>query len=32
MACVVNFAGNPHENYRVGLPRVGRWRELVNTD
>jgi 1,4-alpha-glucan branching enzyme len=32
VACVVNFAGNPHENYRVGLPRAGRWRELVNTD
>ncbi|GAA2137396.1 1,4-alpha-glucan branching protein GlgB [Actinomadura napierensis] len=32
MACVVNFAGNPHEDYRVGLPREGRWREVVNTD
>ncbi|MGI5203501.1 1,4-alpha-glucan branching protein GlgB [Spirillospora sp. CA-108201] len=32
VACVVNFAGNPHENYRVGLPRTGRWREIVNTD
>ncbi|WP_141577714.1 1,4-alpha-glucan branching protein GlgB [Actinomadura sp. WMMA1423] len=32
VACVVNFSGSPHENYRVGLPQVGRWRELVNTD
>ncbi|MFB4303151.1 1,4-alpha-glucan branching protein GlgB [Actinomadura sp. NTSP31] len=32
VACVVNFAGNPHEDYRVGLPREGRWREVVNTD
>ncbi|SEF80265.1 1,4-alpha-glucan branching enzyme [Thermomonospora echinospora] len=32
MACVVNFAGQPHENYRIGLPRAGRWREVLNTD
>jgi 1,4-alpha-glucan branching enzyme len=32
MACLVNFAGNPHYEYRVGLPRAGRWREVVNTD
>ncbi|MBB6373996.1 1,4-alpha-glucan branching enzyme [Pseudonocardia eucalypti] len=32
LACVANFAGHPHENYRVGLPFAGRWRELVNTD
>jgi len=32
LACVVNFAGIPHENYRLGLPRTGRWREVVNTD
>jgi 1,4-alpha-glucan branching enzyme len=32
LACVVNFAGNPHEGYRVGLPRPGRWREALNTD
>src|SRR5690606_28837466 len=28
MACVVNFAGTPHENYRLGLPREGGWREV----
>jgi 1,4-alpha-glucan branching enzyme len=32
LACVINFAGVPHEGYRVGLPAAGRWRELVNTD
>ena len=32
MACVVNFAGTPHENYRLGLPREGGWREVLNTD
>jgi 1,4-alpha-glucan branching enzyme len=32
LACVVNFAGGPHEGYRLGLPRTGRWQEVVNTD
>jgi 1,4-alpha-glucan branching enzyme len=32
LACVANFAGRPHHDYRVGLPLAGRWRELVNTD
>jgi 1,4-alpha-glucan branching enzyme len=32
VACVANFAGVPHEGYRLGLPRPGRWLELVNTD
>ncbi|WP_395106678.1 1,4-alpha-glucan branching protein GlgB [Actinomadura sp. SCN-SB] len=32
VACVVNFSGAPHENYRVGLPHSGPWRELLNTD
>lgn len=32
VACVANFAGHPHENYRVGLPKAGRWHEVVNTD
>jgi 1,4-alpha-glucan branching enzyme len=32
LACVANFAGHPHNSYRVGLPRPGRWRELINTD
>ncbi|HEU5470084.1 MAG TPA: 1,4-alpha-glucan branching protein GlgB [Actinophytocola sp.] len=32
LACVANFAGVPHHDYRIGLPRAGRWREVVNTD
>ncbi len=32
LACLANFAGNPHERYRVGLPRPGRWHEVLNTD
>ena len=32
LACVANFAGSPHEGYRIGLPRPGRWREVLNTD
>jgi 1,4-alpha-glucan branching enzyme len=32
VACVVNFSGGPHLDYRVGLPVAGRWREVINTD
>jgi 1,4-alpha-glucan branching enzyme len=32
LACVANFAGHPHEQYRIGLPRAGRWIEVLNTD
>ncbi|MQA12899.1 MAG: 1,4-alpha-glucan branching protein GlgB [Pseudonocardiaceae bacterium] len=32
LACVANFSGMPHEGYRAGLPRTGRWREVLNTD
>jgi 1,4-alpha-glucan branching enzyme len=32
IACVANFAGEPHLGYRIGLPRAGRWREVINTD
>jgi 1,4-alpha-glucan branching enzyme len=32
VACVVNFSGDPHHGYRVGLPFAGRWREVINTD
>jgi 1,4-alpha-glucan branching enzyme len=32
VACIANFAGTPHHDYRVGLPSAGRWREAVNTD
>jgi 1,4-alpha-glucan branching enzyme len=32
LACIANFSAQPHENYRVGLPHAGRWREVLNTD
>jgi len=32
LACVANFSSVPHENYRLGLPFAGRWREILNTD
>ncbi|MFD0856992.1 1,4-alpha-glucan branching protein GlgB [Actinomadura adrarensis] len=32
VACVINFSGGPHEDYRLGLPKTGPWRELLNTD
>ncbi|MGY1915687.1 1,4-alpha-glucan branching protein GlgB [Blastococcus sp. SYSU DS0973] len=32
LACVVNFSGSPHHEYRIGLPRPGQWRELLNSD
>ncbi|MFC3966488.1 1,4-alpha-glucan branching protein GlgB [Nocardia jiangsuensis] len=32
VACVFNFSGGAHGEYRVGLPHVGRWTEILNTD
>ncbi len=32
VAVVVNFAGVPHEDYRLPLPSGGVWREALNTD
>jgi 1,4-alpha-glucan branching enzyme len=32
LACVVNFSGEPHHGYRIGLPSTGRWEEVLNTD
>jgi 1,4-alpha-glucan branching enzyme len=32
LACVANFSGSAHAAYRAGLPRPGRWREVLNTD
>ncbi len=32
LACVANFSALPHDSYRIGLPRPGRWDEVVNTD
>jgi 1,4-alpha-glucan branching enzyme len=32
VACVINFSGDPHFDYRVGLPFTGAWREVINSD
>ncbi|HJR39412.1 MAG TPA: 1,4-alpha-glucan branching protein GlgB [Nocardioidaceae bacterium] len=32
LACIANFAAVPHENYRIGLPEAGPWREALNSD
>jgi len=32
LVCVMNLTPVPREGYRVGLPRAGRWREVLNTD
>ncbi len=32
VAVVSNFTPVPRSNYRIGLPFVGRWREVMNTD
>ena len=32
LACLANFSGSPHHDYRVGLPLAGPWREVLNTD
>ncbi len=32
VVCVCNFAPVPRHGYRVGMPRAGSWRELLNTD
>ncbi|WP_430868624.1 1,4-alpha-glucan branching protein GlgB [Demequina aurantiaca] len=29
---VINFAGVPHENYKLALPMAGDWDEILNTD
>ncbi|MEN9707332.1 MAG: hypothetical protein RIS31_898 [Actinomycetota bacterium] len=32
LACVINFAGNPHFDFKLGLPKSGAWEEVLNTD
>jgi 1,4-alpha-glucan branching enzyme len=32
LVVVVNFSGSVYENFRIALPRGGRWREILNTD
>lgn len=32
LAVVINFAGQPHHDFRIGLPKSGEWIEVLNTD
>jgi 1,4-alpha-glucan branching enzyme len=32
VVCIANLTPVPRAGYRVGLPRSGRWREILNTD
>jgi len=32
IVCALNFTPVPRHNYRVGVPRPGMWREILNTD
>jgi 1,4-alpha-glucan branching enzyme len=32
LVCACNFSPVSRPDYRLGLPRAGRWRQLVNTD
>ncbi|MCC3315537.1 1,4-alpha-glucan branching protein GlgB [Nocardia africana] len=32
VACVFNFSGLEHRDYRIGLPAPGIWHEILNTD
>jgi 1,4-alpha-glucan branching enzyme len=32
VACACNFSPEPRKDYRVGLPRGGFWKEILNTD
>src|SRR6266508_537058 len=32
LVCLCNFSPVVREDYRVGLPRTGRWTEVLNTD
>jgi 1,4-alpha-glucan branching enzyme len=32
VVCIANLSPVPRPGYRVGMPRVGRWHEALNTD
>ena len=32
VACCLNLTPVPRHGYRIGLPRPGRWTEVINTD
>ena len=32
VACITNFSAEPLRDYSIGLPAVGTWEEILNTD
>ena len=32
LAIILNLTPVPRSNYRIGLPRAGKWREVLNSD
>ena len=32
VAVIINFSGNPHHNFKIGLPIGGDWEEVFNSD
>jgi 1,4-alpha-glucan branching enzyme len=32
VACLINFSSEPRPDYRIGLPKEGVWKEILNTD
>jgi 1,4-alpha-glucan branching enzyme len=32
IAVAINFAGHPHHDWTLGLPKKGKWEEILNTD
>jgi 1,4-alpha-glucan branching enzyme len=32
LVIILNLTPVPRPNYRIGLPRAGRWREALNSD
>ena len=32
IACLTNFSSEPRPDYRIGLPKEGVWKEILNTD
>jgi len=32
LVVVLNFSGHPYHNFRIGLPSLGDWQEMLNSD
>ncbi|MBB6226136.1 1,4-alpha-glucan branching enzyme [Polymorphobacter multimanifer] len=32
LVVVINMSPDPHHGFRIGMPRAGRWREVLNSD